>query len=134
MPVGKGKTLLRCSIRADLYAALNEEARVKEIDLGSVVEGHLEHSRMLTRAEHQIVERRLDALSHGQEQIVGLLESLVSRLEQGPMIHDVPNDGNAPPVATYDQMYGSVSASQGTSEEPSPSPNTEAPKRSWRPW
>jgi hypothetical protein len=103
MPVGKGRTLLRCSIRTDLYEALSEEAREKELDLGSVVEGHLEHSRMLSRAEHQLIERRLDTLSHGQEQMLRLLESLVTRLEQGPMTHDVSSDEDMPPVATYDQ-------------------------------
>jgi hypothetical protein len=154
MPVGKGRTLLRCSIRTDLYEALSEEAREKELDLGSVVEGHLEHSRMLSRAEHQLIERRLDTLSHGQEQMLRLLESLVTRLEQGPMTHDVSSDEDTPPVATYDQMYGAMAASSDASGEPQNdgaeqimhigplqsgkgSPMimpTETPKRSWRPW
>jgi hypothetical protein len=134
MPPARGKKLLRCSIRADLHTALTDEARAKDVDVSAVVEGHLEHSRLLARDEHQLVERRLDALSHGQEQILGLLEALVTRLEQGPMTPDAPDEGDTPPVATYDQMYGLPSAPQGVSGEPSPPPRAEAPRRSWRPW
>jgi hypothetical protein len=104
------------------------------MDLSHVVEGHLEHSRLLTRSEHQLIERRLDALSRGQEQIVGLLESLVTRLEQGPMTPEVSHDGDTPPVATYDQMYGRISDPAATSNDPAVTPESTPVKRSWRPW
>jgi hypothetical protein len=134
MPAGKGKTLLRCSIRADLHAALTQEARGQGLDLGSVVEGHLEHSRLQTRAEQHLMERRLDTLTHGQEQMLRLLESLVTALEgqQGPQI--APEEGGVPPVATYDQMYGPTPEPHGAPGESSTPTESLPTKRSWRPW
>jgi hypothetical protein len=105
MPAGKGKALLRCSIRSDVHAELTEEARAHGVDLGAVVEGHLAHARGKARAEEQRVERRLETLAQGQEQILRVLEALVAALEGRPGVGHAPEE-DPPPIATYAQMYG----------------------------
>ena len=132
MPAGKGKVMLRCSIRAELYEALLQESQQRKVDLGSLLEGYVVHARQQGQVTDSVIMRRLETVLHGQEQILRVLEAVVATMEghQGSAGAVVEGEHDPPPIASYAQMYGTTEAS------PTPPVMPEAPpaKRSWRPW
>jgi hypothetical protein len=130
MPPGRGKKLLRCALPEALVDRILLEAKTQEVEVGAVVEGHLTHSIRKRDGSLTVIERRLDQLSRQQEQLLTLLETLVSTLEQGQGAPQTRAEEKVP-VATYEQLYGTPQ----TPAEPPTEPATPAVVRKsgwWR--
>jgi hypothetical protein len=83
------------------------EAKSQDVEVGAVVAGHLTHSMRKRDGALTVIERRLDQLSRQQEQLLTLLETLVSMLEQAQATSQ--HSAEEPvPVATYEQLYGAT--------------------------
>jgi hypothetical protein len=132
MPAGKGKKMLRCSIGEALHERLIREAQGQTVDLGAVIEGHLQRSYEGERTAERTLMLRLQGLSQGQERILNVLTLIVEHLEGRTVPQEAPEEP-ALPVASYEAMYGPEPQGATPPHVEDPHGTHDSPK-TWFPW
>lgn len=118
MPTGKGKVRPQIHMPEELYARLKDEANARQVTLSDLVVARLEQSyetaEASARKEQTIIERRLEQVSHTQQQMHDFLTSVMTQVVT--MKHDPTTPHEAPPpeprIARYEDMYPELRGSR----------------------